>query len=68
MPGFRRTYWSLGIPLREASWKFETLLGAVAGLEEVDRFIKVEDLVCRPGPEDSEGSTAVLSLSALLPE
>lgn len=66
--GYRRSYWSLSVPLKAGTSSIREFLRAVSELEEKNGFVRVEDLVCRMDSANSEGYVAVLSVSAMVSE
>lgn len=66
LPGFRRGYWSIGIPLPEARSSAAGSLLAVSEFEQQHPYVKVLDVAIRPDPENPQGRVALLNLSALI--
>ncbi len=68
VPGYRRVFWSVALPLAETDRNASGMLGAVADFEARNRFIKVLDFSLRPDVEDPERRTASFNIAALLPK
>lgn len=66
LPGFCRGYWSVGLPLGEASRSEAGSLLAVAELEQQYPFAKVLDFAVRPDPENPQGRIVLLNVAALV--
>ena len=45
LPGYRKVYWSVALPIPETDRNVEGLLLAVAQLEQEDRYINVTDFL-----------------------
>lgn len=68
LPGYKRSYWSIGVPFLKGDRTANSLLLAVADLERQDRFVKVVDFALQPDLENPGNFTAAVSVSALVRE
>ena len=65
LPGYRKVYWSVGLPIPKTDRNVEGLLQAVADLEERDRYLKVTDFALQPDVVDPSLRTASVSIVIL---
>lgn len=66
LPGLRRGYWSIGLPLPEIRGSTAGSLLAVAEFEQQHPYVKVLDFAIRPDPEHPLGRVALLNVAALI--
>lgn len=68
LPGYRRSSWTVSLPITGGNRKITALLLAIEGFESQERFVKVVDCVIQPDKEDPSQHTALLNLSTLVRE
>jgi hypothetical protein len=68
LPGYRRSHWTVGLPIEGGNRKIGALLLAVEGLENEERFVRVIDCVIQPVQEDSSQHKVSMKLLALVRE
>lgn len=66
LPGYRRSYWAVALPIKGGNRTIDALLLAIEGLEREAPFVKVVDCVIQPDQEDPGQYTASMQLSALV--
>jgi hypothetical protein len=68
LPGYRRSYWAVGLHIPEGDPNLTGLLLAVAQIEQRHRFVRVMDFAILPDVEDPRLRTAAISLVTLVRE
>lgn len=68
LPGYKRVYWTMAVPVAERDRTVTGLLLAVAELEQHDRFIKVIDFSLQRDPEDERMRVANINVATLAPK
>ncbi len=66
LPDHRRGYWSVALPIGDASYKAVGAFVAVAEFEEQHPLIKVLDFGIRPDSENPQSRVVLLNLKALV--
>jgi hypothetical protein len=65
LPGYRKIYWAVGLPIPNTDRNAEGLLLATAGFEQQDRYVKVIDFVLQPDVFDPSLRSASINLVTL---
>ena len=68
LPGFKRAYWGVSMPMGNDGNNVTGLLLAVAELEEQNRYLKVLDFAIQPDVENPLLRTAAINIEALVQE
>jgi hypothetical protein len=68
LPGYRRAYWGIGLPIENGEKSVNGLLLAVEQLERQNRFVRVIDFAIRPDVENPLLRTAAINIVALVQE
>lgn len=68
MPGYRRAYWGIGVPVPGGTTGISGLLYAVAELEQQNQILKVIDFEVRPNVENDLLLEGVMNVAALIRE
>ena len=66
LPGYRRAYWSIGIPVASGPFATTKLLTMIAAIEEQNRYVRLVDFALRADVEDPNQQTALLNVAAIL--
>jgi len=65
LPGYRKIYWAVGLPIPKTDRNAEGLLLATAGFAQQERYIKVIDFSVQPDVFDPSLRTASINLVTL---
>ena len=68
LPGYKRIYWSMALPIEKADRNITGLLLAIAELEQKDPGIKVIDFALQRDAEDARMRVANVNVSILVPK
>lgn len=66
LPGYKRAYWGVGLPVESAGKSLSSLLLAVADIEAQNKFLKVLDFTIQPDVTNPLLRTASFNLETLV--
>ncbi len=66
IPGYRRGYWSVALPIDKDGANIPTLLTTIADLEQHYAFVRVLDFAIRPDPENPEARLGLMNFAAVI--
>ena len=66
IPGYRRGYWSLAVPIDKDGANIPTLLSTIADLEQQYAFLRVLDFAIRPDPENPDARVGLMNFASVI--